>query len=53
MGREQLVEVRVGERALRVIAPASVPYPIGARVGVSFDPQRLHLFDAGSGGRLN
>jgi ABC-type sugar transport system ATPase subunit len=53
MGREQLVEVRVGERALRVIAPASVPYPIGERVGVSFDPQRLHLFDAGSGGRLN
>jgi ABC-type sugar transport system ATPase subunit len=53
MGREQVVEVRLGERAVRVIAPASVAYPIGEHVGVSFNSQRLHLFDVGSGERLN
>jgi len=53
MGREQIVDVQVGERRLRVIAPPGFTARIGDRVGLRFAPERLHLFDPTSGERLS
>ena len=53
MGREQVVEVRIGERTLRVIAPPSFTGQIGDAVGIGVNADRLHLFDPDSGERLN
>src|SRR2546425_5812417 len=52
MGREQIVEVRIGERRLRAIAPPGFAGRIGDNVGVRFTRERLHLFDPASGARL-
>jgi ABC-type sugar transport system ATPase subunit len=54
VGSEQLVDLELGGRA-RVTAEvkADVLVEQGARVGVSFDPARLHLFDAESGRNLD
>ena len=52
MGREQIVEVRIGERRLRAIAPPGFAGRIGDNVGVRFARERLHLFDPTSGARL-
>jgi ABC-type sugar transport system ATPase subunit len=52
MGREQVVDVQVGERRLRVIAPPGFVATIGERVGLRFAPEQLHLFDPASGARL-
>jgi ABC-type sugar transport system ATPase subunit len=52
MGREQIVEVRIGERRLRAIAPPGFAGRIGDNVGVRFARERLHLFDPASGARL-
>ena len=52
MGREQIVDVQVGERRLRAIAPLGFAAKIGERVGLRFAPERLHLFDPSSGERL-
>jgi len=52
MGREQIVDVQVGERRLRVIAPPGFVAKIGERVGLRFAPEQLHLFDPASGARL-
>jgi inositol-phosphate transport system ATP-binding protein len=52
MGREQIVEVRVGERRLRAIAPPGFAGRIGDNVGLRFARERLHLFDPASGARL-
>jgi ABC-type sugar transport system ATPase subunit len=51
-GREQIVDVRIGEQTLRVIAPADLRAEIGDTIGLDFDRQRLHLFDVESGARL-
>jgi ABC-type sugar transport system ATPase subunit len=51
-GREQIVDVRVGEQTLRVIAPADLRAEIGEAVGLDVDRERLHLFDLESGARL-
>ncbi len=53
MGREQIVDVQVGERRLRVIAPPGFVGRIGDRVGLRVAPERLHLFDPTSGERLS
>jgi ABC-type sugar transport system ATPase subunit len=53
MGREQIVDVQVGERRLRVIAPPGFAGGIGDRVGLRVAPERLHLFDTTSGERLS
>jgi len=53
MGREQIVDVQVGERRLRVIAPPGFAGRIGDRVGLRVAPERLHLFDPASGERLS
>jgi multiple sugar transport system ATP-binding protein len=52
MGREQVVDVHVGERSLQVIAPASLQVRTGEAVGVLFDATKLHLFDPAAGARL-
>jgi ABC-type sugar transport system ATPase subunit len=50
LGSEKLVEVTVGERRrLTVQVRADTDVKIDDPVGVQFDPQRVHLFDAGSG----
>jgi len=53
MGREQLVEVRIGVRTLQVIAPPSFSGQIGDAVGIGVNADRLHLFDPDSGERLH
>jgi ABC-type sugar transport system ATPase subunit len=53
MGREQVVDIRVNEQALRALAPASFSGQIGDRVGVRLRNDSLHLFDALSGARVN
>ena len=52
MGREQVVEIQVGARRLRVIAPPGFSARVGERVGLRFARERLHLFDSASGERL-
>ena len=52
IGREQIVDVQVGGRVLRVVAPPGYGGKIGDRVGLRFAPERLHLFDPQSGDRL-
>jgi ABC-type sugar transport system ATPase subunit len=52
MGREQIVDVRIGERSLQVIAPASQSLHLGEPVGLAFDASKLHLFDPDAGQRL-
>ena len=53
MGREQIVDVQVGERRLRVIAPPGFTGRIGDRVGLRVAAERLHFFDPTSGERLS
>jgi ABC-type sugar transport system ATPase subunit len=52
VGREQIVDVQVGGRVLRVVAPPGYGGKIGDKVGLRFAPERLHLFDSQSGDRL-
>jgi inositol-phosphate transport system ATP-binding protein len=52
VGREQIVDVEVGGRVLRVVAPPGYGGKIGDKVGLRFAPERLHLFDPQSGDRL-
>ena len=52
MGREQVVDVRIGERTLQVIAPAALAVRVGEPVGLTFDATKLHLFDPAAGERL-
>ena len=53
MGREQIVDVQVGARRLRVVGPPGFSAPIGASIGLRFAPERVHLFDATGEERLN
>jgi len=52
MGREQVVDVRLGDRSIQAIAPASLQVQAGESVGLAFDAARLHLFDPAGGQRL-
>jgi ABC-type sugar transport system ATPase subunit len=52
VGREQIVDVQVGGRVIRVVAPPGYGGKIGDRVGLRFALERLHLFDPQSGDRL-
>ena len=52
MGREQVVDVRIGEHTVQVIAPASLAVRVGEPVGLTFDATKLHLFDPTAGQRL-
>jgi len=53
MGREQIVDVQVGERRLRAIAPPGFAGKIGDSVGLRVSPEQVHLFDPTSGQRLS
>ncbi len=52
VGREQIVDVQIAERRLRVVAPPGYGGKIGDKVGLRFALDRLHLFDPESGTRL-
>jgi ABC-type sugar transport system ATPase subunit len=52
MGREQVVDVQVGQQRLHVMAPPGFSGRIGDRVGLRFAPDQVHLFDTASGERL-
>src|SRR5207302_5093706 len=43
VGREQIVDVQVGGRVLRVVAPPGYGGKLGDRIGLRFAPDRLHL----------
>jgi multiple sugar transport system ATP-binding protein len=52
LGNETLVTVRVGEQLLNVRAAAEYTRPVGEPCAVQPLPDRVHLFDAESGGAL-
>jgi len=52
VGREQIVDVQVGQHKLRVVAPPGYGGKIGDQIGLRFALDRLHLFDPQSGDRL-
>ena len=52
MGREQIVDVRLGERLLQVLVPLRSAGATGDRVGLRFDRDQLHLFHRDDGDRL-
>jgi ABC-type sugar transport system ATPase subunit len=53
MGREQVVDVRVGDSVVRVLAPPGMSVTIGERVGLRLDSSQLHFFEPVTGERLN
>jgi ABC-type sugar transport system ATPase subunit len=48
LGPEKMVEVACAGRMLSVIVDADLPVAMGQRTWLTFDPGRLHLFDAKS-----
>ena len=48
-----VVDVRVGDSVVRVLAPAGMNVTIGERVGLRLDSSQLHFFEPASGERLN
>jgi ABC-type sugar transport system ATPase subunit len=52
MGREQVVDVKIGEHSLQALAPATLAVRIGEPIGLTFDTAKLHLFDPAAGERL-
>jgi ABC-type sugar transport system ATPase subunit len=52
MGREQVIDVRIGEHSLQVIAPVTQSLRVGEPVGLAFNASKLHLFEPASGHRL-
>lgn len=45
LGRDVLVDLRLGNTGLRVLAPPDFRAPIGSSVSISLDRRKLHLFD--------
>ncbi|OUM95770.1 MAG: hypothetical protein BAA04_12225, partial [Firmicutes bacterium ZCTH02-B6] len=52
LGRDTLVDVRVGQQAIRALVPGGAPIRIGDRVWLDWDVDRMHLFDAQTEARL-
>jgi ABC-type sugar transport system ATPase subunit len=46
LGGETVVDVTLGDRVLKALAPASLQLAPDTPVRVAFDPRRLHVFDA-------
>jgi multiple sugar transport system ATP-binding protein len=46
LGGETVVDLHVGERVVKALAPATARYDAEASVKLQFDPRRLHVFDA-------
>lgn len=57
LGSELLVHLELHDLAtkeeFRAVVPPETPAAVDEVVGIRFRPDRLHLFDAGSGERLN
>jgi len=49
LGDEIAYDLKLGEQILRAKSAPTLKLPVGQRVSVSFDPQRVHVFDAASG----
>jgi ABC-type sugar transport system ATPase subunit len=45
LGRDMLVDLRIGTTAVRVLAPATFRAPIGTTVTLTLDRAKIHLFD--------
>jgi multiple sugar transport system ATP-binding protein len=52
LGDERIVAVRVGDRSLESIIDASVPANVGDQVWLQVEPERIHIFDQGTGRSL-
>lgn len=52
LGRDTLVDVRVGQQPIRALVPGGATVNIGDRVWLQWDPNRLHVFDARTEARL-
>ena len=45
LGGETVVDLHVGDRVVKVLAPATIAVERDQKVGARLDPKRLHLFD--------
>ena len=45
LGRDMLVDLRIGTTPVRVLAPATFRAPIGTTVTLTLDRAKMHLFD--------
>ena len=45
LGGETIVDLELGDRVIKALAPPTLQLEPDTRVSVSFDPRRLHLFD--------
>jgi multiple sugar transport system ATP-binding protein len=52
LGDEQIVAVRVGDRSVESVVDASVPAHVGDQVWLQVGPERVHVFDQGTGRSL-
>jgi ABC-type sugar transport system ATPase subunit len=52
LGDERIVAVRVGDRSLESVVDASVPANVGDQVWLQVEPERVHIFDQGTGRSL-
>jgi len=53
LGRDTLVDVRVGRQAIRALLPGGAAVSVGDQVSLQWNPNRLHLFDAQTERRLS
>ncbi|HEY8416417.1 MAG TPA: ABC transporter ATP-binding protein [Limnochordales bacterium] len=52
LGRDTLVDVRIGQQPIRALVPGGAAVKVGDRVWLQWDPDRLHVFDARTEARL-
>jgi multiple sugar transport system ATP-binding protein len=52
LGDEQIVAVRVGDRSVESVVDASVTANVGDQVWLQVEPERVHVFDQGTGRSL-
>lgn len=52
LGRDTLVDVRVGQQPIRALVPGGATVKVGERVWLDWDPERQHVFDAETETRL-
>lgn len=46
LGGETVVDLHLGERVVKAVAPPTVRFAVDEAVRIRFDPRRLHIFDA-------
>jgi ABC-type sugar transport system ATPase subunit len=52
LGDEQIVAIRVGDRSVESVVDASLPANVGDQVWLQVEPERIHVFDQGTGRSL-